>query len=86
MAFYSCPYPILMVVYVEINVIGKKDAIFIGKDELVFLVVYVVYQQLLLIECVRNMLESITVKLIIIKTNFRIKKRDQASRVIQKYV
>ena len=86
MAFYSCPYSILMVVYVEINVIGKKDAIFIGKDELVFLVVYVVYQQLLLIECVRNMLESITVKLIIIKTNFRIKKRDQASRVIQKYV
>jgi hypothetical protein len=58
---------------VEKNVTGKKDAIFIGKGELVFLVVYVVYQQLLLMECVRNMLESIIVKLIIIKINFRIK-------------
>jgi hypothetical protein len=40
-----------MVVYAEKNVTGKKDAIFIGKDELVFLVVNVAHQQLLLMEC-----------------------------------
>ena len=49
MAFYT---PILMVVYVKINVIGKKDVTFIGKGDFVFLVVNVVYQRLLLMECV----------------------------------
>ncbi|CAG8701671.1 13629_t:CDS:2, partial [Funneliformis mosseae] len=50
MAFILVNTPILMVVYVEINVISKKDVTFIRKDDFIFLVVNVVHQRFLLMK------------------------------------